>query len=1018
MVGVTRPMRYTTPLPGTYLVLRPRLIAAAGARFDHRVTTLVAAAGMGKTTLLAQAMAENALAPRGTDVWLACDPADSDERHLLDGLAEAVTRAGLTATRPTSAAALCTCLEPSAGGPVCLVLDDVHEIQPGSTGAALLRDLVISLPQGVSLWLASRRDPPVPLSRLRAQRRVHSIDAADLLFTEEELGVEEGRRGTGGWPALVTLAAADPATRTTDLARQLLAEEVVPSLPPAARELLGVIVATGGAGDELAGLLLGRTVHVVAELPPVPLVHREAGGELVPHALWAGLSDLVIGDEQRRTTRAAAARWWVDHGDLARAYPLADGDERLVAEILRRVALAPVPPPSPVLRRWLDALPATLLDQPVAMLVAAHAARQEGAVPAAVMPLLQRAEAAARSTGDADLEVAVLGQQVFVANLQRDSAGVQAAMTRVVELWAGGCTAAAGLAHLASALVANARNDSAAVLNELDQVTVGTLPPPLAAAAAFFRANALLDLGRPEAVPPAVECVGYGRTIPGMLEVEYRARLLTGDVDSILDAEVPGLDAECDERDRLVSSVTAACAAAAFGRLDAADAHAARVHRMAAGQTVGPTVQNLAVVDIATAYCRGERSTAAHLAGAALDQFPADGASAGRWRPLLVILHRLLPDRRDQLASLATGPLWERQLDIARVLAAAEQGDLGPAATVSWPAPGATVLAGLGDATELAVVGTAAGRAPARELAAWLLDRFGDHCRGHLRTLSTDPRRAVAVAATELLGTVPAPPAEPRAIRLLGAPDLEIGGRSIDHPDWRRERVRSLLMYLVVHPRSSREAAIAAIWPDADPEAGRRNLRSTLHLLQRVLEPERDGGDAPYFLRAGGSSLSLHRGEHLWIDLDEFDRLLLAAAEALESGTPSRALTALESALDLWRGEPLGGATAPDWALRHQDRVRSRYVDASIRCAELLAAAGRPADALARLDAALAADPWAERAHVTAIEIQIAAGDRAGAVAWLRRLDKALAELGVGRDPATDTLARRLAGPGQPPAQP
>ena len=55
---------------------------------------------------------------------------------------------------------------------------------------------------------------------------------------------------------------------------------------------------------------------------------------------------------------------------------------------------------------------------------------------------------------------------------------------------------------------------------------------------------------------------------------------------------------------------------------------------------------------------------------------------------------------------------------------------------------------------------------------------------------------------------------------------------------------------------------------------------------------------------------------------------------------------------------------------------------------------------------------------MTAIEIQLAAGDRAGAVGSLRRLDKVLAELGVGRDPATDTLARRLAGPGQPPAQP
>ena len=68
MVGVTRPMRYTTPVPGDHLVLRPRLIAGAAARFDHRVTTLVAAAGMGKTTLLAQAIAENVLAPPGTDV--------------------------------------------------------------------------------------------------------------------------------------------------------------------------------------------------------------------------------------------------------------------------------------------------------------------------------------------------------------------------------------------------------------------------------------------------------------------------------------------------------------------------------------------------------------------------------------------------------------------------------------------------------------------------------------------------------------------------------------------------------------------------------------------------------------------------------------------------------------------------------------------------------------------------------------------------------------------------------------
>ncbi|MCB0955128.1 MAG: bacterial transcriptional activator domain-containing protein, partial [Ilumatobacter sp.] len=158
--------------------------------------------------------------------------------------------------------------------------------------------------------------------------------------------------------------------------------------------------------------------------------------------------------------------------------------------------------------------------------------------------------------------------------------------------------------------------------------------------------------------------------------------------------------------------------------------------------------------------------------------------------------------------------------------------------------------------------------------------------------------------------------------------------------------------------------------------------------------------------------------EHLWIDLDEFDHRLSSAADALDAGTPSQAIGELGAALDLWRGEPLGGATAPEWAVRHQDRLRGRFVDACIRCAELLAAAGRHSDAVARLHDAIAADQWAERAHMAAVEIQLAAGDRAGAVAALRRLDKVLAELGVGRDPVTDALARRLAEPAQPPAQP
>src|SRR5215467_13346533 len=61
-----------TPLAAT--LPRPRLIRLMLARFDRRLVALRSGPGFGKTTLLGQAVAENALSPRGVDVWLTCGP--------------------------------------------------------------------------------------------------------------------------------------------------------------------------------------------------------------------------------------------------------------------------------------------------------------------------------------------------------------------------------------------------------------------------------------------------------------------------------------------------------------------------------------------------------------------------------------------------------------------------------------------------------------------------------------------------------------------------------------------------------------------------------------------------------------------------------------------------------------------------------------------------------------------------------------------------------------------------------
>ncbi|HEY6696757.1 MAG TPA: hypothetical protein VIZ67_00920, partial [Acidimicrobiales bacterium] len=65
-----RSFRFEPPEPQPGSLMRPRLLCALVGRWEHRVTSVVGGTGMGKTTLLAQAVAENLLAPRGEDVWI------------------------------------------------------------------------------------------------------------------------------------------------------------------------------------------------------------------------------------------------------------------------------------------------------------------------------------------------------------------------------------------------------------------------------------------------------------------------------------------------------------------------------------------------------------------------------------------------------------------------------------------------------------------------------------------------------------------------------------------------------------------------------------------------------------------------------------------------------------------------------------------------------------------------------------------------------------------------------------
>ncbi len=428
-----RAFRHTPPEADPTAVLRPRLLRAMLARFEVPVVTVVAPPGYGKSTLLVQAMSENALAPRGWDVWLACEPADADAAHLERSLRE---RLGLAARIDAGAhgpAQVADALCQRAPLEVILVLDDVHEVAPGSSGASFLDELVTALPANGHLVLAGRAAPPLPLARLAAQGRVARIGPHDLLLTAGEqielaglLRTDPGLlAGTGGWPALARLTA----TAGRAGADRFVWEEVLDHMSPAARRTVAHLVAVGGADDEVAAAVLGGPVDLTAELAGVPLIGSRDGPKgswWVPHALWHPMIAADLSPVDAATARRRAGAVMRGRGDLRRAGelifadPVTDDGWPEVADLLvAGASLLPTLTHRGAVAGWLAAVPADRREEPEALLLAGALARSRGRVDEAA-PRLRRAWNAARAAGRVGAEVAAMTQLSHLAWWQGD----------------------------------------------------------------------------------------------------------------------------------------------------------------------------------------------------------------------------------------------------------------------------------------------------------------------------------------------------------------------------------------------------------------------------------------------------------------------------------------------------------------------------------------------------------------------------------------------------------------------
>ena len=222
------------PPPPRLAVPRPRLHLQLERALEYPLTLITAPAGYGKTSLVTTWLQEvgERREVAYASAWLSLDSRDNDEVRFWRYVISALDRAHPSLEERLSAylesprfayehflTALINHL--SAADTLVFVLDDYHLIENRRIHAGVAFWLE-HLPPPFHLVMTSRREPPLPLAKMRVKQRLLEFTVDDLRFSKEEVEsflsdvmnldlsrdeVAALERSTEGWAASLHLAA-------------------------------------------------------------------------------------------------------------------------------------------------------------------------------------------------------------------------------------------------------------------------------------------------------------------------------------------------------------------------------------------------------------------------------------------------------------------------------------------------------------------------------------------------------------------------------------------------------------------------------------------------------------------------------------------------------------------------------------------------------------------------------------------------------------------------------------------
>lgn len=373
---VSNQTRFQPPASGYQPIRRRSLLLQLQQSGPRRLTTIVAPAGYGKTSLGAQWY--NLLKDQGGNpVWIPLEHDDCDQSRFLLAMLEPLQHLlpdearGIDAgSMPVAAllSVLVTRLR-RIDAPVTIFLDDYHFAQTDATESLMAKLLAAGDLSHVAFVLISRSSPRFPTSTLRLNGELKQIGVTDLSFSDAEAQeffaskaakltpeqVGELNQRTEGWAValqMVRVLVNDKIESGAILSSfdgsnaemgRYLSEQVFSSLPEDIRHLLTETASLPAVSRALVGA-------VSAQVDAVTLFGR-LGDYALPIAVldgqgtWIRYHPVFNGFLKEEAERVGidtgqvlkkAARWFAVRNDCDAAvrHALLAGDAELAAEIV------------------------------------------------------------------------------------------------------------------------------------------------------------------------------------------------------------------------------------------------------------------------------------------------------------------------------------------------------------------------------------------------------------------------------------------------------------------------------------------------------------------------------------------------------------------------------------------------------------------------------------------------------------------------------------------------------------